>query len=193
MLEEGCSFGKLQTIGFATTMITAHEGFIRELTLVQPMLRRYLIAAVIDYNVMEEILQETNLALWSKAEDYNPDLPFEPWAIQFARMQVMAHRKRATRSRIVRLDEEVLEKLAIEAPDVLWNENEKMAILDDCMSELTDRSRDLLKQRYTECKTVRSISQESGCTEGSLQQAFFKIRSQLRQCIEKRSRTGVVE
>ena len=57
----------------------------------------------------EDILQETAVALWQKAADYNPDLPFLPWAMQFARNKIYQHRRK-NHNRLV-LDNDIIETL----------------------------------------------------------------------------------
>src|SRR4051812_35307759 len=41
-----------------------------------------------------DVLQETNVALWEKADEYDTARPFLPWAYQFAWFEVLAYRKR---------------------------------------------------------------------------------------------------
>lgn len=169
-------------------METLEEQFVRGLTRVQPMMRRYVLAAVLDHAAMEEVVQETNLALWRKMAAYDDSRDFAPWAMQFAKMQVMAYRKRCGSGRVVPLDDRILDQLAEEAPGVLDGEEERLSRLEECLKRLGGHARRLLELRYTEGLTVRSISLDIGKSEGSLQQAFFKIRRQLRECIERSSK-----
>src|SRR5262245_60462952 len=52
-----------------------------------------------------DILQETNVVLLQKAGEFDLTRPFIPWAMTFARFQVMAWRKKQSRDRLVLNDE----------------------------------------------------------------------------------------
>ena len=58
-----------------------------------------------------DVLQDTNLALWTHAERYDPKLPFLPWARSFAYNHVRAFRLKQSRSRLV-FDEALLDWFA---------------------------------------------------------------------------------
>src|SRR5262245_46973635 len=45
---------------------------------------RYVAALVPNLADAEEIVQQTAVALWSKFDQYDPTLPFTPWACRFA-------------------------------------------------------------------------------------------------------------
>src|SRR5947199_2999037 len=45
---------------------------------------RYVAALVPNLADVEDIVQQTALALWEKFEAYDPSLPFTPWACRFA-------------------------------------------------------------------------------------------------------------
>ena len=64
-------------------------------------------------NDASDVLQETNMKLCRKCAEYDPQQPFLRWAYAFARFEVMAHRKRRQRSRLV-LDDELLATVAAE-------------------------------------------------------------------------------
>ncbi len=57
------------------------------------------------------VLQETNVALLEKAGEFDAARLFVPWAVSFARFQVLAWRKRQARDRLV-LDDELFAAIA---------------------------------------------------------------------------------
>ncbi len=163
---------------------------IHGLTQAQPAMRRYIMAAVLDYNAMEEILQETNLALWRKISKFDGTREFLPWALAFARMQIMAFRKRNPGGRFVNLDERTLGSLATDAAAMLPDEDSRLAHLGFCIAKLAPKDRKLLDLRYSESLSLREISGLTRRSEGSLQQLFFRIRAGLRACVERRMQNG---
>ena len=48
----------------------------------------------------EDILQETNLILCQKANEYDPSGHFQGWAFKIARFQVMKHMTKVKRSKL---------------------------------------------------------------------------------------------
>jgi RNA polymerase sigma-70 factor (ECF subfamily) len=59
----------------------------------------------------DDILQETNLVLWSKQDEFTPGTDFRVWAFRVARYQVMAYRKRQSLDRLV-FGDELIDRLA---------------------------------------------------------------------------------
>ena len=62
----------------------------------------------------DDILQETNLVLWSKQAEFTPGTDFRAWAFRIARFQVMAHRRRQSLDRLI-FGDELVERLARQA------------------------------------------------------------------------------
>ncbi len=82
-----------------------------------------------------DVLQETNLVLLQRAAEYDVDRPFLPWALAFARFQVLAWRKRQSRDRLV-LDDDLIATVA----DRLSSEAAPSAALDAlerCLNKLS--------------------------------------------------------
>src|SRR5581483_4583915 len=85
--------------------------FLLQLTSHQSTLYAAVVAMMGGAEGAHDVLQETNAALLEKADEYDPARPFVAWAVGFARMQVMAWRKRLTRDRLV-FDDELFAVLA---------------------------------------------------------------------------------
>src|ERR1041384_3034412 len=75
--------------------------FMLLLTSYQSMLYSSITALLGGVEGAQDILQETNVVLLKKAADYDSARPFLPWAIAFAKNQVLAWRKRQSRDRLV--------------------------------------------------------------------------------------------
>ena len=75
--------------------------FVGHLTGCQSLLYGFICALLGGAEGAGDVLQETNIVLWNKAHEYDPARPFLPWAYTFARFQVMAWRKKQSRSRLV--------------------------------------------------------------------------------------------
>ena len=94
-----------------TPGLTAQFG--QHLTGCQSALYAFIVTLLGGAEGAHDVLQETNLVLWKKAADYDPNQPFLRWAYTFARFQTMAWLKKQSRSRLV-LDEELVQQVAAE-------------------------------------------------------------------------------
>ena len=60
----------------------------------------------------------------------------------------------------------------------------KQQKIQNCMSNLPDRQRDLIKRRYSLGHTVMDIAEELKSTANSIAQALFRARNNLTQCVK---------
>jgi len=147
-------------------------------------LLRYVMTLVPRRSEAEDIVQETAKALWIKAEDYNPNMPFWPWAKKFAYFEVLRHRKRhAVRSQY--FAEALIETLAderdLEEPVL----EEKRRVLRQCVEKLGQRARELVRQRYGCEQTLDEIARAQNRSANSLYMMLHRIRKQLVGCVNK--------
>ena len=87
------------------------DQFITHLTAAQPSLWAYVFSLLPDHGAAQDVLQETNLTLWRKANEFQTGTSFLAWSCQVAYFHVLSHRRRVRRDRLV-FDEEVLAYLA---------------------------------------------------------------------------------
>src|SRR5262249_1789568 len=87
------------------------DEFITQLTLAQSSLWAYVFSLLPDHGGGQDVLQETNLTLWRKANEFQPGTSFLAWACQVGYFHVLSHRRRVRRDRLV-FDDDVLAYLA---------------------------------------------------------------------------------
>ena len=75
--------------------------FVQLLTSHQRRLYVYIMTFLPHLADADEVLQETNVVLWSKAHEFILGTSFSDWAYKIAYFQVLAFRKRGVRSRLV--------------------------------------------------------------------------------------------
>jgi DNA-directed RNA polymerase specialized sigma24 family protein len=85
----------------APNPVVPSPGFLLQLTNHQSAMYAAVVSMMGRAEGAQDVLQETNAALLEKAKEYDPGKPFIAWAIGFARMQVLAWRKKQTRDRLV--------------------------------------------------------------------------------------------
>lgn len=159
------------------------ESFLMLVTGAQRVLHAFILKLVPNLPDADDILQETNLVLWSKQAEFAAGTDFRAWAFRIARYQVMAYRKRQSLNRLV-FGEELVERLAHYAETRRDRLDAKRELLIECLKRLTDMQRQLLDAHYGDRLSGREIAQKTGRNADAVFQALHRTRSSLLQCIE---------
>jgi RNA polymerase sigma-70 factor (ECF subfamily) len=156
--------------------------FLLALTNHQSTLYAAVVAMLGTADGAQDVLQETNASLLEKANEYDLSRPFVPWAVGFARMQVLAWRKKQTRDRLV-LDDDlfaaVAERLIVDSP----NPNRRLDALGGCLDKLPRPSRELVEARYSRGESVQAIAERLGRTVNVVSVSLFRVRQLLLDCV----------
>ena len=160
--------------------------FVQLLTSHQSRLYAYVLSLLGNRTQAEDVMQETNAVLWRKAHDFKLGTNFGAWMLKVAYFQVMAHRRKLNRDRLV-FDDEFIQDIAEEAEQQCEWQEEKQRLLNDCIEKLNERQQDLIRCRYTEGATLKSIASQSGQSENTIKQALFRARAALIECVKRQS------
>jgi RNA polymerase sigma-70 factor (ECF subfamily) len=150
--------------------------YVQQLTGCQNRLYAYIYSLVGNSETARDVLQETNAVLWRKAEEYDSDRPFLPWALRIALNQVRAARTRLGRDRLVFHDEQTLESLSGE-----WLSDAPS----DMEIELSSRNRDVVERHYRHDESLSSIAKTLNRTANAVGVMLHRIRRALAECIER--------
>lgn len=124
-----------------------------------------------------DVLQEANRVLWRKAATYDVARPFLPWALTVARFEVLAHRKRLSRDRLV-FDDELLGQIAAEY-ERQSARGGALHALEHCLQKLPPAQRELVEQRYLRGESVHDIAARQGRAANAVSALLYRIRSLL--------------
>jgi len=160
------------------------EQFVGLILQVQPRIYAYILSLVADPVASQDILQETNLVIWRKADNFEFGTNFNAWAYRIALFQVKAARKRMMRDKLV-FSDEMINVLAPEAESQLEDMQDRMNLLRKCMNLLTLKQQGLLEQRYTFSQTAGEIAKELGRPVASIHQTLYRIRLALMECVSR--------
>jgi RNA polymerase sigma-70 factor, ECF subfamily len=166
---------------------THGDEFVLLITGVQARLYAYVLSLLGDPHQAADVLQETNLVLWRKADEYTPGSDFTAWAYRVAHFQVRASRQKLGRDRLV-FDELLLADLAQKAAGRSAAFDARLAALYDCMKKLFERQRELLQRHYAEGQSIGEMAAAMGQTTGAIAQALFRARVALLKCIEQETK-----
>jgi RNA polymerase sigma-70 factor (ECF subfamily) len=157
--------------------------FVELLTAHQRKLHAYICTLLMGDPAAIDVLQDTNVDLWSRAEDFDFDRPFLPWAFAFARQRVLAHRKAQSRSRLlfsdaamVRIEEECV-RLAGEA-------DTRLVALQKCLQKLSPHQAHLIRERYHAKASVKMMAARLGETAHNVASQLHRVRRALARCVD---------
>lgn len=157
--------------------------FVQRLTTSQSALYSYVVSLMGSVDQANDVLQEANLKLCKKADQYDPSRPFLAWAFTFARFEVMAWRKTRQRSKLV-LNDDLIDLVAADLEDSAASAEKEINALESCIEELKPRQRELITARYQNGETVGSIASRLNRPENTLSASLYRLRKILGDCIE---------
>ena len=156
--------------------------FVERLTEAQSALYGCIHAMMAGAPAVADVLQETNRVLWKKAAEYDSSRTFLPWAYRVAHFEVLAHRKRQARDRLV-FDEELMGLLADEYAQ--QSSSGALNALELCLQKLPVAQRELVESRYARGEAVADIAARDGKAANAVSALLYRIRGLLAECIEK--------
>ncbi|WP_425399874.1 sigma-70 family RNA polymerase sigma factor [Aeoliella sp.] len=162
------------------------EDYVQAMIGMQSRLHAFLLTLLADSQAADDVLQETNLILCRKSDDFAEGTDFQAWAFQIARYQCMAYWQLRQRDRLV-FDQETLESFALEVEKKLADTDRRAIELRKCLETLPENQRVLIEKRYSGKKfAVKAIAEALGRTELSVSQTLHRVRGKLLQCVEAR-------
>jgi RNA polymerase sigma-70 factor (ECF subfamily) len=169
--------------------VSDREQFMMQLTACQNRVYGYLLSLVADRDLAEDLLQQTNLVLWRKADTYEPGTNFISWAFRIAYYEVLAHREQFKRDRHV-FSEHVIDLISESAHELDASTEDRVRALSDCVKELPPHHAEIVRLRYADGQSVKEISLTLGRTVSAVKSIAHRIRKALLECIERRIAAG---
>jgi len=160
------------------------ERFAQLLATCQRRVFLYLLGLLHNPADAEEALQETNLVLWRKFDEYQPGTNFDRWACRIGYFEAMKFREKRARAEQL-FSNDFVELLAEEADKSLEAIEARHDALQRCLAKLNERDRELVLQRYREKATTQSVAEALGRSLQGTRRALHRIRMALMACIER--------
>lgn len=161
------------------------DRFIVELTKCQNRLYAYILSLLPDRERAHDVLQETNLVMWRKADQFEDGTSFHAWACKIAYFEVLAERRRRCKDRHV-FTESLLELVSNDAVSRLSDFDGRAVALEECLEHLEPQERERLLERYRSGGSVSSLAEKAGVTPGAAAVALYRIRKLLLQCVQRK-------
>ena len=153
-------------------------------TRAQPAVASFISLMVPNFQDAADILQEVAVVVVKKSDQYNSEYPFVAWTIGIAKNEVLMHRRKYSKGRLI-LDTEAIQRISevYEKESAKFNDMRKA--LDVCIKKLQGRGNQILEMRYLSELSISRIAQKLGMTHSSVYTSLHRIRLALRECINK--------
>jgi len=161
-----------------------YDDLVCQLTASQCRLYRYILSMVPDRELARDILQQTNLVIWKKADEFQQDTSFWAWASRIAHFKVLTAIRDSGRDRHL-FDEQMLSNLREPAKRIGGDDSRRDALV-ECLKKMNQVTRELLDARYVQNNSVKEIAERTERSEGSVKMLLMRARRNLLKCIQFR-------
>lgn len=160
------------------------EEFIQLFTQAQRPLYLSILAQLGRVQAAEEVLQETNLIIWSKAAQFEMGTNFLAWSRQIAQFEVLKFKQRLSRDRLTFSDEfisAVADRVASRSDEL----EARQRALESCLQKLPEQDRELIETRYRPGTNGKDLAEFLGRPANSVYQSLGRIRKALIDCVNR--------
>lgn len=160
---------------------------IKLLTGHQASLRAFIISLMPGSPDVQDVLQDTNIVIWEKMNQFESGSNFKAWAFSIARNNVMAHLRSVKRSQSPALNENVIQAICDAWYQRPQNTTDmRQLALEHCLNKLSNRERRLVESRYASHLSIKEHAASIGRSAETLRVTLFRIREKLRKCVNAR-------
>lgn len=160
--------------------------FVTALTDSQARLYGYVLSLLGDCDRARDLLQQTNLILWQKSEEWTPGTSFMAWAMRVAYFEVANYRRSCVREKLV-FGGDVVDLIDHRATRDASTAPERQAALRECLKKLGPADRELIRLRYVEDRAVTTLASMMGRKSNTVAQMLRRVRAGLLDCIRRRT------
>lgn len=161
------------------------DAFVQLFTKAQRPLYLFILSQTGSTQDSEEILQNANVVIWKKAQQFDVGTNFFAWACQIARFEVLQFRQRHRRDKL-QFSEEFQELVARESISRQDDLELQRQALDHCVRKLSARDQALIRERYQPGSSGKDLASELGRPANSVYQSLGRIRRVLMECVQRR-------
>ncbi len=158
--------------------------FIDQFVATQRRVYLFILAQVGNPDLAEEVLQNTNVVIWSKWKDFEPGTNYIAWVYRIASFEIMKFRQKNKRSRVY-FDDEFVKTVAKSVEQIGEKSEARRVALSKCLNKLKPADRELIQQRYEPGVSGKSLAEKLGRPVNSVYQSLGRIRRALLECVER--------
>jgi RNA polymerase sigma-70 factor (ECF subfamily) len=147
-------------------------------------LKGFVTSLIPDPELVDDVVQETFVAVTARAAHYDPRQSFKAWLFIVARDKIREVGARADAEARPFADD-VLEVLAASHKGFAMT-TDQMRFLDECIAMLAPQARRIVALRYQNSMKPRHVAKALGWTAGSVRVALSRARAAIRECVDKK-------
>ena len=159
--------------------------FVQLFTKLQRRLFLFILAQVGNPTDAEEVLQETNVIIWSKFHQFQAGTNFFAWAGKIATYEILKYRDKRRSSRL-QFSDDFLSRVAEEAIEISDELELRREALSECLRGLKPEDRELIQARYAPGENGLRVAEKLGRPINSVYQSIGRIRKVLFDCVTRR-------
>jgi RNA polymerase sigma-70 factor (ECF subfamily) len=149
----------------------------------------YIYTLVPNRHDAEDLLQETNLVVCEKFDEFEAGTDFGAWACQIAYWRIRYSRQKYARAKVI-FDQEVVDAVAQTASALVPELDVRHEALGHCLQKLHQRDRELVLTRYEPGCGVEEAALRSGRSLDAAYKALGRIRKLLFDCVSHQLAAG---
>lgn len=156
----------------------------------QDSLTAYAYVVLQDWNLAEDVVQDLFVTVSAKWQSFDSSRPLYPWLKRIVRNRAVDI-IRSRSKEFYCADEELLD-LVEQSFDVKADKDVKemrsrmSSTLKECIAQLNEKSKELIKGFYSDGKSCSILSGELQRSENAVYISLTRIRQQLRKCADKK-------
>ncbi len=150
-------------------------------------LRAFIALRLPNPHLVNEIAHEAFIFAFNRIQDFEAGSNFRAWIRAIAHNLIRAELQRFARERNNQLNyakHQMLESDLIAAPTPTKEVSPAIDHLKDCVDRLPEKQRELVQLRYASEEPIETIARRFERTQTNIWQMLFRIRKQLKQCVE---------
>lgn len=165
--------------------IHADSELISLFTKTQRRLYVFILHATGNPDQAEEILQETNVVILTKLDQFQRGTNFYAWVCQIAHYEILKFRQRKQRSKLIYSDEFLQHIVSATLAQDDGMSELKQRALRNCLNKLRPKDREIIENRYNPDVSTQDLSERLHRPANSIYQSIGRIRKTLLECIRR--------
>lgn len=157
----------------------------------QAALRAFVLSLLPGSPEVDDVIQETNVEIWTKRGDFRIGTEFKSWMFSVAKYKVLSVWRDQQRRKVWTVPDETLMKLVERIEDgALGATESRHHALRFCLARLKAEDRTLILNRYIVGQSLDKLAHEIGRKADSVKVSLHRIRTVLRACMKRRIHLG---
>ena len=160
------------------------QEFMRLFTTHEMRLRAFAMSMIGNYVDAEDVLQQTNLVLWKRFDQFEPGTTFMSWAGRILYLVALDYKKKQKRARL-QFGEAFIVAIANASSREEFTETlrDQERVLGGCISKLKAQHQEMLRVRYTDGISVEQMSVMYKKSVESIYKLLSRTRRILQDCV----------